>query len=111
MGVVALVIGAVAIGVAVAAVLGWRREKAQRRKIARILHENLSERTSLRQAANVLDHMQLGVYVARLDDPKDERTMRLVSANPAASTVTGVRDSDALGRRPSWRRSCAPACG
>ncbi len=100
MGVVALVIGAVAIGVAVAAVLGWRREKAQRRKIARILHENLSERTSLRQAANVLDHMQLGVYVARLDDPKDERTMRLVSANPAASTVTGVRDSDALGRRP-----------
>ena len=100
MGVVALVIGAVAIVVAVAAVIGWRREKAQRRKMARILHENLSERTSLRQAANVLDHMQLGVYVARLDDPKDERTMRLVSANPAASTVTGVRDSDALGRRP-----------
>ena len=57
---------------AVAARLRSRREssgggarRAQRRKIAAVLHENLSERTSLRQAANVLDHMQIGVYVAR----------------------------------------------
>ncbi len=55
---------------------------------------------SLRQAANVLDHMQIGVYVARLDDPRDAKSLRLVAANPAASQVTGVRDSDAIGRRP-----------
>jgi diguanylate cyclase (GGDEF)-like protein len=100
MDVVVLSIAALAAGVAVASVIGWRREKAQRRKIAAVLHENLSERTSLRQAANVLDHMQIGVYVARLDDPRDARSLRLVAANPAASAVTGVRDGDALGRRP-----------
>ncbi|HMK12983.1 MAG TPA: EAL domain-containing protein [Acidimicrobiales bacterium] len=100
MDVVVLVITALAVLVAVVAVVGWRREKAQRRKIAAVLHENLSERTSLRQAANVLDHMQIGVYVARLDDPRDARSLRLVAANPAASAVTGVRDADALGRRP-----------
>ena len=95
-----LVIAALAVLIAIVATIGWRREKAQKRKIARVLHENLSERTPLRQAANVLDHMQIGVYVARLDDPRDERSLRLVAANPAASAVTGVRDSDALGRRP-----------
>jgi diguanylate cyclase (GGDEF)-like protein len=95
-----LVIAALALILAVVAVIGWRREKAQKRKIARVLHENLTERTPLRQAANVLDHMQIGVYVARLDDPRDERSLRLVAANPAASAVTGVRDGDALGRRP-----------
>jgi len=100
MGVAGLVVAAVAVVIAVVAVIGWRRAKSQRRKIARVLHENLSERTSLRQAANVLDHMQIGVYVARLDDPRNERSLRLVAANPAASAVTGVRDSDALGRRP-----------
>src|SRR5262245_46983297 len=100
MGALVLVITAVALALAVVALMGWRREKRQKRKIARVLHENLSERTSLRQAANVLDHMQIGVYVARLDDPKDARSLRLVAANPAASLVTGVRDGDALGRRP-----------
>jgi PAS domain-containing protein len=100
MGAAVLVIAALAVLIAIVATIGWRREKAQKRKIARVLHENLSERTPLRQAANVLDHMQIGVYVARLDDPRDERSLRLVAANPAASAVTGVRDSDALGRRP-----------
>ena len=100
MGVALLAIALVAVAVAVIAFIAWRRQKIQKRKIARVLHENLTERTSLRQAANVLDHMQIGVYVARLDDPRDERSLRLVAANPAASAVTGVRDSDALGRRP-----------
>ena len=67
------------------------REEPAAQDRGRVLHENLSERTSLRQAANVLDHMQIGVYVARLDDPRDAKSLRLVAANPAASQVTGVR--------------------
>jgi len=100
MGALVLVITAAALAFGVVGVIGWRREKHQRRKIARLLHEYLMERTPLRQAANVLDHMQIGVYVARLDDPRDAKTLRLVAANPAASQVTGVRDSEAIGRRP-----------
>lgn len=53
----------------------------------------------IRQFVNIARNMQLGLLVYRLDDRKDDRSLRLVIVNPAAERLLGIPKDDLLGRR------------
>lgn len=53
---------------------------------------------SLRQASDVLDNMQMGLYVYELENPKDDRSLRMVDANAASGKLTGVLPKELIGK-------------
>ena len=36
-----------------------------------------------RQAADMVEYINLGMYISQMEDPEDDRSLRLISANPA----------------------------
>jgi PAS domain S-box-containing protein len=70
------------------------RHPAGRRDLA----DDGEERESLRHCADVVENMQVGLYVYHLEQLDDDRTLRLIRTNPAASYFTGVAAEDVLGR-------------
>ncbi len=53
---------------------------------------------ALQQAADILGHIQLGIYIYQLEDLDDDRTLRMISANPASEKLTGVPAIDIIGK-------------
>jgi len=53
---------------------------------------------SLRQASDILQNMQTGLYVYELEDAEDDRSLRMVLVNDASQTLTGVPATDLLGK-------------
>ncbi len=47
---------------------------------------------------NVAHNMQVSLYIYHLEDPKDDRTLRLTAANPAALAWLGKSEAEAVGR-------------
>ncbi|MCC5843081.1 MAG: PAS domain-containing protein [Verrucomicrobia bacterium] len=54
---------------------------------------------SLQQADDILKNMQIGLYVYEIEDPDDDKSLRLVTANPASEQLTGIPVQNLLGRR------------
>ncbi|HEX7078782.1 MAG TPA: PAS domain S-box protein [Candidatus Eisenbacteria bacterium] len=55
-------------------------------------------RETVRLYEQVVERMTMGLCVWHLDDPGDPESLRLVAANPAASTFTGLDMPGAIGR-------------
>ena len=53
---------------------------------------------ALKQAGDIVDHIQLGIYIYQLEDINDDRTLRMVSANPASEKLTGVAVKKIIGK-------------
>jgi len=53
----------------------------------------------LQQFADIVTHMQVGLYVYHLEDPEDDRSLQLVRANPASTAMMGLSEASMLGRR------------
>ena len=53
---------------------------------------------ALQQAADILDNMQVGIYIYHLEDMEDDGTLRMISANPASEKLTGVPPSEVIGK-------------
>ncbi|MBN2003998.1 MAG: PAS domain S-box protein [Anaerolineae bacterium] len=53
----------------------------------------------LQQFADIAINMQVGLYVYHLEDCADDRSLRLVRANPASSVMMGLSEANMLGRR------------
>lgn len=53
---------------------------------------------SLRQASDILNNMQIGLYVYELENLEDDRTLRMVAANPASERLTGVASEELIGK-------------
>ncbi len=51
------------------------------------------------RCVEVVEAMQLGLYVYRLEDPKDEGSLRCVYSNPAAEKITNRPRNQFVGRR------------
>lgn len=54
-------------------------------------------RESMQMFTNVIRNMQVGLYIYHLEDPKDDRSLRLIAANPASTTELGLSEEDAIG--------------
>ena len=52
----------------------------------------------LRRSHDIVDRMQAGLYVYHLDDPADDRSLRLVTANPASARNIGLPIEEIIGR-------------
>jgi len=59
----------------------------------RVLHER-----ALSQYGDIVNNMQVGLYVYHLDNPDDDRSLRLVAVNPRAASLLGVAGQDLVGR-------------
>ena len=55
-------------------------------------------RATLDRYLALIDNMQFGLYLYHLEDPDDDRSLRMVKANAAASALTGVRAEDLVGK-------------
>lgn len=53
---------------------------------------------AVQQADDILHNMQMGLYVYELEDPSDDHTLRLVTANPASSKLSGVPHNEMIGK-------------
>jgi PAS domain S-box-containing protein len=53
----------------------------------------------LRRYYDIVDRMQVGLYVYRLEDPADDRSLRLVTANPASTKELGLPIEEIIGLR------------
>ena len=52
---------------------------------------------ALQQAADIVAYIKLGIYIYKLEDPGDDRSLRMVSANPATEMLTGIPVANVLG--------------
>jgi signal transduction histidine kinase/ActR/RegA family two-component response regulator len=50
------------------------------------------------QYADIVKNMQVGLHVYRLEDINDDRSLRMIAANPASSVITGIPVEDAVGK-------------
>lgn len=57
-----------------------------------------STKEALQQASDIFNNIQLGIYIYHLEDINDDRSLRLVSANPATEILTGVLVKDVIGK-------------
>jgi signal transduction histidine kinase/HAMP domain-containing protein len=66
------------------------------------LSKSNEERTrherELSQYADIVTNMQVGLYVYQLESRDDDRSLRLVAANPRASGLLGLTEHDLVGR-------------
>ncbi|MCK4748026.1 MAG: PAS domain S-box protein, partial [Bacteroidales bacterium] len=53
---------------------------------------------ALHQAADIVNNIQLGLYIYQLEDLEDDRTLRMVSANPATEDLTGIPVVEVIGK-------------
>jgi PAS domain S-box-containing protein len=53
---------------------------------------------ALRQSNDVVENIQLGLYIYHLEDINDDSTLRMKYANPATERMTGVKVGDTVGR-------------
>ncbi len=75
------------------------RYGAQERLLAVVFDvtERNRVRDSMQMFTNVIKNMQVGLYIYHLDDPNDDRSLRLVAANPASTTELGLSEGDVIG--------------
>jgi PAS domain S-box-containing protein len=63
--------------------------------------EDITERKqvddSVRLYGQIVENMQIGLYVYHLENLNDDRTLRAIASNPASSLFTGVEMFDILG--------------
>ena len=53
---------------------------------------------ALQQAADIVGNTQLGMYIYQLEDLDDDKTLRMISANPASEILTGVPATEVIGK-------------
>ncbi len=66
--------------------------------ISRDISDLKNAQLELAQAAEIVKNIQIGLYVYRLENLKDDRSLRLISANPASEKFTGVPAEKILGK-------------
>jgi signal transduction histidine kinase len=52
----------------------------------------------LQQYADIVTNIQIGLYVFSIDDIHDDRTLRLIEANPTALRISGKQYKDVIGK-------------
>ena len=79
--------------------------------------EDITERRqvdeSVRLYDQIVENMQIGLYVYHLENIDDDTTLRAIASNPAATSFTGLEMADVLGMTideifPHWRSKNIP---
>jgi PAS domain S-box-containing protein len=65
---------------------------------ARDITQRRRAEEDVRLHAAVFENLPFGIYIWRLEDDADLASFRLVAANPAATRMTGMQESEAIGK-------------
>lgn len=57
-----------------------------------------SDEAIIRTYADVIENMQVGLYVYHLENIDDDRTLRMMATNPAASKFSGIEQEEMIGK-------------
>ncbi len=76
----------------------YKGKKCRQALITDITAQTETE-NALKQAANIFNSIQTGLFIYRLDDLNDDRTLRMVAANPASTKLIGIEKDKMIGRR------------
>ncbi|MCS6883230.1 MAG: PAS domain-containing protein [Oscillochloridaceae bacterium] len=60
--------------------------------------ENAALRAELARYRAIFEQLGVGIHVYRLEDPEDDRTLRMVAANPIVEELTGVSPANIVGK-------------
>lgn len=95
------------------AMLRIKKAEDKLRKEKQALHTQVGETTrelkdqkekykksevTIRQYANIIENMQLGLHLYHLENEADDHSLRLVSMNPAAEKILGLPEEKLLGK-------------
>lgn len=75
----------------------YYRGKEQLLAIVHDVTERNRSREALQMYADIVHNMQVGLYVYHLEDPNDDRTLRLTAANPASTAGLGLDEECMIG--------------
>jgi len=66
--------------------------------IVRNITERKKAEAALRQSNDIVENIQVGLYIYHLEDINDDRTLRLKYANPASTAMTGLKADSITGK-------------
>ncbi|NJN16125.1 MAG: PAS domain-containing protein [Oscillochloris sp.] len=67
-------------------------------ELKQLTAENEQLRRAVERYHSLLEQLAIGVYIYRLEDRDDDRTLRMVVANPAVEQLTGIPVPEQIGR-------------
>lgn len=77
------------------------------------ISNDLKTENALLQAANIFNNIQQGLFIYRLDDIDDDRSLRMIAVNPASKKLVGLSEEEMIGKKldeifPNLRKSKIP---
>ena len=69
------------------------------RGIFRDITERKRAEEAIHRYVDIVSNMQVGLQVYQLEDPEDDRSLRMITTNPAAILFTGMAVEDVVGKR------------
>ena len=75
----------------------YKGEKC-RQVLVKDITDELKKEKALIQAANIFSNIQQGLFIYRLDDLKDDRSLRMIAVNPASTGLVGLSEDEMIGK-------------
>lgn len=69
-----------------------------RQVLMKDISKELETENALKQASNIFNNIQLGLLIYRLDDLKDDKSLRMVAVNPASTKLVGLSADEMIGK-------------
>ena len=66
--------------------------------ITRDISERKKTEEALQQAVDIFESIQTGIHIYELEDPDDDRSLRMIAANPATEKLTGIPVGEIIGK-------------
>jgi len=66
--------------------------------IVRDITKRIEAEQSLQQASDIINNMQMGLYVYELENLEDDRTLKMVATNRASGILSGVLPDEIIGK-------------
>ena len=66
--------------------------------IARNIEERKKSDEALQQATDIFENIQTGMHIYEIEDIDDDKTIRMIAANPATEKLTGVPVGEIIGK-------------
>jgi PAS domain S-box-containing protein len=85
--------------VSVSLMRGPTGEPAGFRGLIRDITERKRAEEAIHQYVDIVNNMQVGLQVYQLEAPEDDRSLRMMATNPAATMFTGLAEEDVVGKR------------
>lgn len=64
----------------------------------RDITQKKKDEAQLRQASDIFLNMHSGIHLYHLEDINDDRSLRLIAVNPAATAITGLKPEELIGK-------------